>query len=83
MSQKKQVIVDTLCGTSAFPIQNKSEDLYYRFVDLRPIKQFLLENAREDLPLKKILLAEPDFLPLTLYIARLPLYIKLCEFKRR
>jgi hypothetical protein len=79
---KIQVIPDLFGGAGGFPLDNL-DNLCDRTVDLRPLKQFLLERIAEDFPLKSILLAEPDEMPINLYMARLPVYLKLCESKKR
>jgi hypothetical protein len=84
LSQKNAVdVVDAFGGTGGLLIPNEVDKFCSCIIDLRPIKRFLLEKVTEDFPLKKILLAEPDQLPINLYMARLPVFLKLCESKGR
>jgi len=51
-------------------------------VNIGQLKKFGLEEIPPDWPLREILLAESEELDVSVFLARLPLYLKLSSFKR-
>jgi hypothetical protein len=73
-----EIVIDCISG-----IGNPDEKhLTQQYVDITPLKKFL-EKAKPESPLTESLRKEPDLVPVSLFLARFPLYLQLADLEKK